>query len=127
VPFCTGSIGLLGTKPSWDMMQGADTLLMVGSSFPYSEFLPKEGRVKAVQIDLLGRMLSIRYPMDLALEGDSKESLKELLPLLRRKEDRSWQEEIEENVADGRSRPARRPQWADPSAGAVRGALAAAS
>ena len=100
VPFCTGSIGLLGTKPSWDMMQDADTLLMVGSSFPYSEFLPKEGQVKAVQIDLLGRMLSIRYPMDLALEGDSKESLKELLPLLHRKEDRSWQEEIKKNVAD---------------------------
>ena len=100
VPFCTGSIGLLGTKPSWEMMQAADTLLMVGSSFPYSEFLPKEGQVKAVQIDLLGRMLSIRYPMDLALEGDSKESLKELLPLLHRKEDRSWQEEIKKNVAD---------------------------
>ena len=100
VPFCTGSIGLLGTKPSWDMMQGADTLLMVGSSFLYSEFLPKEGQVKAVQIDLSGRMLSIRYPMDLALEGDSKESLKELLPLLQRKEDRSWQEEIKKNVTD---------------------------
>ncbi len=100
VPFCTGSIGLLGTKPSWDMMQGADTLLMVGSSFPYSEFLPKEGQVKAVQIDLLGRMLSIRYPMDLALEGDSKTSLEELLPLLQRKEDRSWQDEIKENVSD---------------------------
>jgi pyruvate dehydrogenase (quinone) len=100
VPFCTGSIGLLGTKPSWDMMQEADTLLMVGSSFPYSEFLPKEGQVKAVQIDLLGRMLSIRYPMDLALEGDSAESLKELLPLLRRKEDRSWLQKIEQNVTD---------------------------
>jgi pyruvate dehydrogenase (quinone) len=100
VPFCTGSIGLLGTKPSWDMMQEADTLLMVGSSFPYSEFLPKEGQVKAIQIDLLGRMLSIRYPMDLALEGDSKESLAELLPLLARKEDRSWQEEIKKNVVD---------------------------
>jgi pyruvate dehydrogenase (quinone) len=100
VPFCTGSIGLLGTKPSWEMMRGADTLLMVGSSFPYSEFLPKEGQVKAVQIDLLGRMLSIRYPMDLALEGDSKESLEELLPLLTRKEDRSWQEEIKKNVVD---------------------------
>jgi pyruvate dehydrogenase (quinone) len=99
VPFCTGSIGLLGTKPSWDMMQDADTLLMVGSSFPYSEFLPKTGQVKAVQIDLLGRMLSIRYPMDLALEGDSKESLKELLPLLRHKEDRSWQEKIKRNVS----------------------------
>ena len=56
------------------MMQDADTLLMVGSSFPYSEFLPKEGQVKAVQIDLAGRMLSIRYPMDLALEGDSKDT-----------------------------------------------------
>jgi pyruvate dehydrogenase (quinone) len=100
VPFCTGSIGLLGTKPSWDMMQEADTLLMVGSSFPYSEFLPKEGQVKAVQIDLQGRMLSIRYPMDLALEGDSKHSLEELLPLLVRKQDRSWQEKIEKNVAD---------------------------
>ncbi len=100
VPFCTGSIGLLGTKPSWDMMQEADTLLMVGSSFPYSEFLPKEGQVKAVQIDLLGRMLSIRYPMDLALEGDSKASLTELLPLLRRKEDRSWHEKIKGNVSD---------------------------
>jgi len=100
IPYCTGSIGLLGTKPSWDMMQGADTLLMVGSSFPYSEFLPKTGQVKAIQIDLMGRMLSIRYPMDLALEGDSKESLKELLPLLHRKEDRSWQEEIKGNVAD---------------------------
>jgi pyruvate dehydrogenase (quinone) len=71
---------------------------MVGSSFPYSEFLPKEGQVKAIQIDLLGRMLSIRYPMDLALEGDSRESLQELLPLLQRKKDRSWQEEIKENV-----------------------------
>jgi len=100
VPFCTGAIGLLGTKPSWDMMQDADTLLMVGSSFPYSEFLPKEGQVKGVQIDLLGRMLSIRYPMDLALEGDSKESLEALLPLLARKEDRTWQEEIKQNVAD---------------------------
>ena len=114
VPYCTGSIGLLGTKPSWEMMRGADTLLMIGSSFPYSEFLPPEGQVKAVQIDLLGRMLSIRYPMDLALEGDSRETLKELLPLLHRKEDRAWQQTIEENVTewwqlmDDRGRPADR-------------------
>jgi pyruvate dehydrogenase (quinone) len=100
VPFCTGSIGLLGTKPSWDMMQGADTLLMVGSSFPYSEFLPETGQVKAIQIDLSGRNLSLRYPMDLALEGDSQDSLKELLPLLVRKEDRSWQQEIQDNVTE---------------------------
>ena len=100
VPFCTGAIGLLGTKPSWDMMQDADTLLMVGSSFPYSEFLPTEGQAKAVQIDTSGRMLSIRYPMDLALIGDSKQTLAELLPLLRRKEDRSWQEKIIKDVAE---------------------------
>jgi len=100
VPFCTGSIGLLGTKPSWDMMQDADTLLMVGSSFPYSEFLPKEGAVKGIQIDLSGRMLSIRYPMDLALVGDSKQTLAELLPLLTRKDDRSWQQTIVKNVQE---------------------------
>ncbi len=100
VPFCTGSIGLLGTKPSWDMMQDADTLLMVGSSFPYSEFLPKEGAVKGIQIDLYGRMLSIRYPMDLALVGDSQQTLAELLPLLHRKDDRSWQDGIKKNVQE---------------------------
>lgn len=100
VPFCTGSIGLLGTKPSWDMMQDADTLLMVGSSFPYSEFLPKEGQVKAIEINVLPRMLSIRYPMDLALGGDSKQTLAALLPLLHRKTERSWQEKIVEGVED---------------------------
>ncbi|MGI8753405.1 MAG: thiamine pyrophosphate-requiring protein [Acidimicrobiales bacterium] len=98
VPYCTGSIGLLGTEPSWNMMQDADTLLMVGSSFPYSEFLPTTGQVKAVQIDLAPRMLSIRYPMDLAIVGDSKDTLAELLPLLHRKPDRSWQERIAGNV-----------------------------
>jgi len=100
VPYCTGSIGLLGTKPSWDMMQGADTLLMVGTSFPYSEFLPPPGQAKAIQIDLAARNLSIRYAMDLALVGDAKDTLAELLPLLHRKEDRSWQEEIEKGVTD---------------------------
>ncbi len=112
VPFCTGSIGLLGTRPSWNMMQDADTLLMVGSSFPYSEFLPTEGQAKGIQIDLSGRMLSIRYPMDLALLGDSKQTLAELLPLLHRKEDRSWQETIIKDVEewwqlmDDRAQPA---------------------
>ncbi|MGH9068921.1 MAG: thiamine pyrophosphate-requiring protein, partial [Acidimicrobiales bacterium] len=100
VPYCTGSIGLLGTKPSWDMMQGADTLLMVGTSFPYSEFLPTTGKAKAIQIDLAGRNLSIRYPMDLALVGDSKDTLAELVPLLARKDDRSWQDKIEKDVAE---------------------------
>ena len=98
IPFCTGAIGLLGTKPSWDMMQECDTFFMIGSSFPYSEFLPKEGQAKAVQIDIDGRMLSIRYPMDVNLKGDSKQTLKALVPYLRRKGDRSWQHHIEQEV-----------------------------
>ncbi|MGZ4387770.1 MAG: thiamine pyrophosphate-requiring protein [Gaiellaceae bacterium] len=100
LPFVTGSIGLLGTKPSWDLMMGCDTLLMVGSSFPYSEFLPKEGDAKGVQIDIDGRMLGIRYPMDVNLVGDSHETLKALIPLLKRKEDRSWREGIEAGMKD---------------------------
>jgi len=100
LPFVTGSIGLLGTKPSWDLMMGCDALLMVGSSFPYSEFLPKEGDARGVQIDLDGRMVGIRYPMEVNLVGDSKETLRALLPKLERKEDRSWREEIEEGVRD---------------------------
>jgi len=97
--FVTGAIGLLGTKPSWDLMEGCDTLLMVGSAFPYSEFLPKEGKARGVQIDIDGRMLSLRYPMEVNLVGDSKETLRALLPLLDRKTDRAWRGEIEKNVA----------------------------
>jgi pyruvate dehydrogenase (quinone) len=100
LPFVTGAIGLLGTKPSWDLMMGCDTLLMVGSSFPYSEFLPKEGDAKGVQIDIDGRMLGIRYPMDVNLVGDSQATLKALIPLLKRKEDRSWREGIEAGMKD---------------------------
>jgi pyruvate dehydrogenase (quinone) len=100
LPFVTGSIGLLGTKPSWDMMMGCDTLLMVGSSFPYSEFLPKEGQARGVQIDIDGRMLGIRYPMELNLVGDSAATLRALIPHLQRKADRGWREEIEGGVAD---------------------------
>jgi pyruvate dehydrogenase (quinone) len=98
LPNVTGSIGLLGTQPSWEMMSGCDTLLMVGSSFPYSEFLPKEGQARGVQIDLDGRKLSIRYPMEINLVGDSRLTLQALLPLLERKKDRSWQAEIEAKV-----------------------------
>ncbi|HEX2565934.1 MAG TPA: thiamine pyrophosphate-binding protein, partial [Burkholderiales bacterium] len=85
LPFVTGSIGLLGTEPSWEMMTGCDTLFMVGSAFPYSEFLPPEGQARGVQIDIDGRMLSLRYPMELSLVGDSKETLRALIPLLKRK------------------------------------------
>jgi pyruvate dehydrogenase (quinone) len=98
LPFVTGSIGLLGTKPSWDLMMGCDTLLMVGSSFPYPEFLPKEGDARGVQIDLDARMLSICYPMEVNLVGDSAETLRALLPYLQRKTDRAWRQKIEKSV-----------------------------
>src|SRR5436305_8525379 len=100
LPFVTGSIGLLGTRPSYDLMMHCDTLLMVGSSLPYSQFLPEYGQAKAVQIDIDARMIGIRYPMDVNLVGDSKETLRGLLPLLERKTDRAWREKIEENIAD---------------------------
>ena len=98
LPFCTGPIGLLGSEPSWDMMQQCDTLLMVGSSFPYSEFLPPEGQARGVQIDIDAKLLSIRYPMDVNLVGDSAETLRALIPLLRRKEERSWRQMLEAKI-----------------------------
>src|SRR5207253_6562027 len=100
LPYVTGSIGLLGTKPSWIMMSECDTLLMVGSSFPYSEFLPKEGQARGVQIDIDGRLLSIRYPMEVNLMGDSGETLRALVPLLKRKEDRSWRQTLEKEIEE---------------------------
>jgi pyruvate dehydrogenase (quinone) len=99
LPYVTGQMGLLGTEPSWDLMKECDALLMVGSGFPYSEFLPKEGQAKGVQIDISPRMLSIRYPMDVNLVGDAAETLQALIPLLVRKSDRSWRAKIEKNVA----------------------------
>src|SRR5436190_10409331 len=98
LPYVTGSIGLLGTKPSWDLMMGADTLLMIGSGFPYSEFLPEEGAARGVQIDIDPRMIGIRYPMEVHLAGDAAETLRALLPHLERKEDREWREGIESGV-----------------------------
>ena len=98
-PWVTGSIGLLGTKPSDDMMENCDALVMIGSSFPYSEWLPKPGQARGVQIDIDATRLGIRYPMDVNLCGDARETLKELLPLLARKEDRSWREHIEQEIA----------------------------
>jgi pyruvate dehydrogenase (quinone) len=98
LPFVTGSIGLLGTTPSWEMMTGCDTLLMVGSSFPYSEFLPEEGQARGVQIDIDARMLNLRYPMEVSLVGDSRQTLRALLPHLKRKNDRRWRERIEQSV-----------------------------
>jgi pyruvate dehydrogenase (quinone) len=98
LPFVTGAIGLLGTIPSHEMMGDCDTLLMVGTSFPYAEFLPKEGQATCVEIDLKASMIGIRYPADVMLIGDAKETLKALLPHLIRKDDRAWREGIEKGV-----------------------------
>ncbi len=100
LPFVTGCIGLLGTKPSYDMMMECDTLLMIGSTFPYAQFLPKEGQARGIQIDIDGRNLSLRYPMELNLIGDSAETLRALIPYLKRKTDRSWRKKIESNYHD---------------------------
>ena len=100
LPFVTGPVGLLGSTASYEMMENCDTLLMVGTSFPYSEWLPEEGKARCVEIDLDGRMIGIRYPTDVALVGDAKDTLKELIPKLERKEDRSWRERIEKEVAE---------------------------
>ncbi|GAA4019534.1 thiamine pyrophosphate-requiring protein [Allokutzneria multivorans] len=98
LPFVTGSIGLLGTRPSYEMMRDCDTLLIVGSSFPYSQFLPEYGKARAVQIDADGGMIGMRYPTEVNLVGDAKATLAAMLPLLRHKEDRTWRETIESTV-----------------------------
>ncbi len=100
LPWVTGSIGMLGTKPSYELMTECDTLLMIGSGFPYSEFLPKEGKARGVQIDLAPDMLSLRYPMEVNLVGDSAETLRALLPMLKQKSDRKWRDGIGKNVAE---------------------------
>jgi pyruvate dehydrogenase (quinone) len=97
LPYVTGCIGLLGTRPSYELMADCDTLLVVGSSFPYPEFYPKIGRARGVQIDVDGRMLSLRFPMEVNLKGDSAETLEALLPLLDKKLDGSWPQKIAES------------------------------
>lgn len=99
LPFVTGSIGLLGTRPSYEMMRDCDTLLIVGSSFPYSQFLPEFGKARAVQIDLDGTMIGMRYPTEVNLVGDARATLQALLPRLSGPTDRAWREKIEENVS----------------------------
>src|ERR671938_527304 len=100
LPYVTGPIGLLGSRASYEMMENCDALLMVGTSFPYAEWLPKEGQAKCVEIDIKANMIGIRYPADVMLIGDSKETLKLLNQKLKRKEDRSWRETIESNVQE---------------------------
>src|SRR3954454_382027 len=92
LPWVTGSIGLLGTRPSYEMMRDCDTLLTVGSRFPYTQFLPALDQARAVQIDLDGSMIGMRYPYEVNLVGDAASTLRALIPLLERKDDRGWQE-----------------------------------
>ncbi len=106
--YVTGPLGLLGTKPSWDMMMDCDTLLVVGSSFPYSEFLPKEGQARGVQIDIDPKMIGIRYPMEVNLVGDAALTLRALLPRLRSKTDTSFRDRLADGVRDWRKLMAER-------------------
>jgi pyruvate dehydrogenase (quinone) len=99
LPYVTGSIGLLGTRPSYELMTDCDTLLIVGSNFPYSQFLPEFGKARGVQIDLDGRLIGMRYPTEVNLVGDARATLARLIPKLARKDDRSWREKVERNVA----------------------------
>jgi pyruvate dehydrogenase (quinone) len=98
LPFVTGPIGLLGSKPCYEMVDNCDTFLMIGSSFPYAEWLPEPGQARGVQIDIDGRLVGIRYPMEASLVGDARDTLRELIPQLERKEDRAWRGEIEAEV-----------------------------
>ncbi len=100
LPWVTGSIGLLGTTASYHLMQDCDTLLTVGSNFPYTQFLPEFGQARAVQIDRSAKWIGMRYPYEVNLVGDAKATLQALIPLLQRKEDRSWRSRVEESVAD---------------------------
>lgn len=100
LPYVTGSIGLLGTRASYELMSDCDTLLTVGSSFPYTQFMPELDQARAVQIDIDGSMIGLRYPYEVNLVGDSAATLRALLPLLQRKEDRSWQDKVCQDVAD---------------------------
>jgi len=102
LPWVTGSIGILGTKASWDLMSDCDTLLMVGTAFPYAEFLPKEGQARAVHIDINPAMLGMRYASEVNLHGDSAETLRALLPLLNHSQDGTWRQKISSSIQDSR-------------------------
>src|SRR5256885_367712 len=99
-PYTTGGIGLLGTRPSHEAMEHCDTLLMVGTSFPYLEFLPRPGQARGIQIDLDATRIGLRYPVEVGLAGDSRRTLEKLLPMLRRKDDRSFLQKAQKGMAE---------------------------
>ncbi len=98
LPYVTGSIGLLGTRPSYELMRDCDTLLIVGSNFPYSQFLPDYGAARAIQIDVDGSSIGMRYPTEVNIVADAKAALASLIPHLRPKSDASWRQSVEKNV-----------------------------
>lgn len=99
-PYTTGGIGLLGTRPSQEALEDCDTLLMVGTSFPYIEFMPKPGQARGVQIELDPKRIGLRYPVEIGLVGDSRNTLRELIPLLKRREDRSFLQAAQAGMKD---------------------------
>ena len=101
-PYCTGGVGLLGTVPSQNALETCDTLLIVGSSFPYHEFYPKPGAARAVQIDLDPQRIGLRYPVECGLVGDTKQTLGALLPLLQMRRDHAFLETAQKDVREGR-------------------------
>jgi pyruvate dehydrogenase (quinone) len=98
LPFVTGSIGLLGTRPTYEMMRDCDTLLIVGSNLPYSQFLPDFDKARGVQIDIDGRLIGMRYPTEVNLVGEAKATLNALIPFLERKDAKDWRGAVERNV-----------------------------
>jgi pyruvate dehydrogenase (quinone) len=99
-PYTTGTVGLLGTRPSQEAMEQCDTLLMVGTSFPYIEFLPKPGQARGVQIELDPTRIGLRYPVEVGLVGDSRRTLQALAPMLERHEDRSFLDKTQRGMRD---------------------------
>jgi pyruvate dehydrogenase (quinone) len=112
-PYTTGGIGLLGTRPSQEAMEDCDTLFMVGTSFPYIEFLPKPKQARGIQIELDPKRIGLRYPVEVGLIGDSRNTLRELIPLLQRKEKRSFLEKAQASMKDWREAMEKRATRAD--------------
>ena len=102
-PYTTGSIGLLGTRPSQEAMEECDTLLMIGTSFPYIEFMPRPGQARGVQIELDPMRIGLRYPVEVGLVGDSRGTLQALLPLLNRKTERGFLERAQKGMREWRA------------------------
>jgi pyruvate dehydrogenase (quinone) len=98
LPYVTGSIGLLGTRPSYEMMRDCDTLLTIGSSFPYTQFMPEEGQARGVQIDIDPGMIGLRYPYEFNIVADSATALRALIPHLQRKQNQSWRADLETKI-----------------------------